>query len=592
MLRSRLFWKLYIGYAVFIILSTATVGALVARQVEQNTLEEIKHSLNIRAFLLKDIALESLAKYPLPPFQKRIRNIGKETKTRFTVIKDDGTVISDSEKNPSLMDNHASRPEIITARSYGVGISTRFSQTLQKKMMYLAISVRGGGKFLGYVRTSLPLTAIEKSLYQLKATVAFGAGVGLIVALPLGFLFSQYFTRPLSSMAVMASSMSHGNYQQRIPSMRRDEIGELARALNLLAKKSQNRLDIITTDRNKLLVILAGMVEGVIAVDQGERVIHMNDTASKILGVLPAESLNKTIWEVTRTRKVCEILGRALQSNTNIKESLRFDVKSKLSVIDMYASPLHDSEGKLVGAVVVMHDVSDLHRLEEIRQDFVANASHELKTPVTVIRGMVETLIDDSNMPAKSQERFLDKIQKQSIRLALIINDLLALSRLEAVGSVFDHKTFDLCNVIMSTTQVLLPVSEEKNIALVAELPSLPVKIVGDKSAISQLTSNLLDNAFKYTPRGGSVWVRLRSDGQNAIIEVQDTGIGIEISHQNRIFERFYRVDKARSRELGGTGLGLSIVKHIALAHNGRVSLDSTIGIGSTFRVCIPLITT
>ena len=242
-----------------------------------------------------------------------------------------------------------------------------------------------------------------------------------------------------------------------------------------------------------------------------------------------------------------------------------------------------------MGAVVVLHDVSRLERLETVRRDFVANASHELKTPITAIRGLVETLIDDKEIAPETQERFLTKIRDQSGRLSAIVTDLLTLSRLEAESGDSRYTPLDLREPVLASAQALTPAAEEKGIVLETQLPDVRVEVAGDNEALGQVVTNLLDNALKYTPKGGKVWVRLTSQSGNAVLEVQDTGIGIEPRDRERIFERFYRVDKARSRELGGTGLGLSIVKHIVLAHNGKVSVDSTPGTGSTFRVSLPL---
>lgn len=589
MLRSRFLWKLYAGYSVLILISTLIVGILISQRIEGDTLEEIRQSLKARAIFLQELASRHLEKSPSEAFQNRVHALGREIDTRLTVIDVDGIVIADSSENPTKMDNHGKRPEVLAARSHGLGTATRFSNTLQVKMMYLALPVRRGGHLAGYVRTSLPLSEIDKRLGDLRTTVILGAGLAAIAALLLGLLVTRHFVNPIISMTTIAESMSCGDYNQRLPTARKDEIGKLAKALNRMAESCRDRMETIITDRSKLSAILSGMAEGVVAVDRDERVLHMNEAAGKLLGASPEGDIDRPIWEVTRVREICEMLSDTLRDKAGGQRELRLVSPSRDQLVEMHAAPLHNGQGGVVGAMVVLHDTSELHRLETVRQDFVANASHELKTPITAIRGLVETLIDDKELSSSKRERFLEKIRDQSMRLSSIVTDLLTLSRLEAEGSELERVAFDLRDTVFASVKVLTSTSEKRGIAVETQVPNTPVEVVGDEEAFGQVVSNLLDNALKYTASGGQVWVRIQCQDDNAIVEVQDTGIGIEPKDRDRIFERFYRVDKARSRELGGTGLGLSIVKHIAITHGGRVTVDSVPGTGSTFRVFLPL---
>lgn len=589
MMRSRFLWKLYAGYSALILLSTVVVGGLIAQRIERDSFEEIQQSLRAQAVLLKDLAAQFFETSPDLTFQERIHALGTEIDTRLTVIRTDGVVIADSKKNPVGMDNHANRPEILAVGLHGVGVVTRFSSNMGIEMMYFALPVQDGNRLLGYVRASLPLSVIDNRLNHLQAVVALGSGLAGIVALVLGFLLARRFLKPLTSMTAVAESMALGNYDQRLSIAGKDEIGKLAQALNRMAKNCHNQMEAINTDRNKLSAILAGMVEGVVAVDWNERVVHMNEAAGQILDVSPEESMDKPIGVVIHLPEFCEALRNTLYDGIEMKRDLRLKTRRRDQVIEMHASPLYGGQGELVGAVVVLYDVSELHRLERILRDFMANASHELKTPITAIRGLVETLIEDREMTSEDHERFLVRIQRQSMRLSSIVTDLLTLSRLESESGGFESVPLDLRDTILDSARILPPAGEKRGISLETQVPDTPLEVAGDEEALCQVINNLLDNAFKYTPDGGQVWIRLQSVGNNAIIEVQDTGIGIEPSHQNRIFERFYRVDKARSRELGGTGLGLSIVKHIVLTHGGHVSVVSIPGTGSTFRVSLPL---
>ncbi|MBT3366640.1 MAG: HAMP domain-containing protein [Nitrospina sp.] len=590
MLRSRILWKLYAGYVALILLSTIVVGVLVSNQVEEETLIEIERSLDVRAALLSDVASESFSLSSHLQVQERFRTLGDKTNTRYTIIKSDGTVIADSEENPGTMDKHANRPEVLAARSHGFGMATRFSNTIDTKMMYFALSVHKEGLLLGYVRTSLPLSVIDSRLSRIRNIVLFGMGVSIFVALLLGFFVARGFAKPLTAMTTIAESMSDGNYDQRVSINRKDEIGSLAGALNKMARSSRERMETIALDNNKLLAILAGMVEGVVAVDRSETIIHLNEAAGRILDILPQEDIDRRIWEATQSQELCQVISEALNEETEIRKKLQIITGSTNQIVEVHASPFRDAAGGLVGVVAVIYDVSELERLENIRRDFVANVSHELKTPITAIRGLVETVINDKKMSPENHRNFLLKTMDQTIRLSTIVTDLLALSRLESVGIDLTREPIDLREVVNSSMRALLPVSEDKGIQIESHIPDEPIQVLGDREALYQSFNNLLDNAIKYNSINGTVWVRLQKEDGNAVIEVQDTGIGVEPLERHRIFERFYRVDKARSRQLGGTGLGLSIVKHTTLSHGGQLSVESTPGTGSTFQISIPLL--
>jgi len=589
MLKSRFLWKLYAGYSMLIVISTVVIGVLISRGIERDALDEIRQSLVARASILKQPSIAELQGTGVEGFQAYIKALGTEIGTRLTVMRADGVVIADSEEDPGVMDNHADRPEVLAARAKGIGDSTRFSDTLKVSMMYLALPLGEGGDTLGYIRTSLPLSRIDERLDNLQTAIIWGTVLSAAAALGLGFLLAHHFVKPLSTMTVVAGSMSQGDYDQRLPMSRNDEIGRLAKAFNVMAESCRDRTETIITDRNRLSAILAGMTEGVVAVEKDERVLHMNEAAARLLGVSAEDCLGKPIWEAVRVPDIPEILGAVVSGQTGSQGGLQISAQLKKDqFIEVNASGLHDGQGELVGAVAVIHDVSEFNKLAMVRREFVANASHELKTPITAIRGLVETLIDDKDLDEAKSDRFLGKIKDQSMRLSAIVSDLLTLSRLESERDESEDSPFDLRQIVQSMAQTFSQTGQEKGIAVETDITDKPVNVMGDAAAIRQLMSNLLDNAVKYTPEGGRIDVRLLIDGDKTAIEVQDTGIGINPKDQARIFERFYRVDKARSRELGGTGLGLSIVRHIAITHGGGVTVQSKPGGGSTFRVTLP----
>jgi two-component system phosphate regulon sensor histidine kinase PhoR len=327
-----------------------------------------------------------------------------------------------------------------------------------------------------------------------------------------------------------------------------------------------------------------------VAVDREERVVHMNAVAGRLLGVVPVDSAGKRIWEVTRAVEIPEILERTGGTDeVTGSVELRVEGSSEPRVIELVASPLLDASGRRAGAVVVLHDVTELRRLEQVRRDFVANVSHELKTPLTAIRGLVETVIDDEQMEPATARRFALKIRDQVARLSTLVTDLLTLARAESTQVPRERPVIDLAAPVRECARRFAPLSAAEGVELVLSLPDEPIPLRADEEDLRQIVGNLLDNAIKYTPAGGRVDLGVVPGTSEVTIEVRDTGIGIEPRDQDRVFERFYRVDKARSRELGGTGLGLSIVKHLVQSLDGAISLESAPGRGSRFRVRLPL---
>jgi len=589
MLHSRMLWKIYSVFAAFILLSSLLVGGLLGRHIASNKMADIQAALQTRAILLAELATPHFTEPPAQKLQQSVVALGKRIHTRLTVINARGVVLADSNKNPLTMDNHGQRPEVQESRFHDFGQAIRFSKTLQTRMMYLAHSVHKSGRFLGYVRTSLPLTIVDQRLAEVRQTIMTGVGLVTLISLLLGFLLARHFTLPLTAMTAMAEDMARGDFDKRLPVKRKDEIGRLGKALNKMAEKSQQRLAIINMDRNKLNAILSCMNEGVIAINKDELIIHINNAAASLLGIPINDSLNKPIWEATRIPEISKILSDTAKNLQTIKENIKIVHGTHDRIIEMHAAPLQDGAGSAVGAMVVLMDVSELRHLETVRRDFVANASHELKTPITAIRAMAETLLDEETMESTQQRKFLKKVHNQSLRLSAIVTDLLALSRFELQDEKLVTEPLNLENIVRKSLEDLSPTAMEKEITVELSVKDNPLVVIGNWDTLEQAVSNLLDNAIKYTPEKGHIWLRCFVQEHEAVVEIQDTGIGIEPNDQERIFERFYRVDKARSRKLGGTGLGLSIVRHIVMAHGGRIELKSIFGSGSTFKLFFPV---
>jgi two-component system phosphate regulon sensor histidine kinase PhoR len=325
-----------------------------------------------------------------------------------------------------------------------------------------------------------------------------------------------------------------------------------------------------------------------VAAARAARGVHSNDVAARLLRPPPADRVAKRFWEAPRLVVVTAILARARRRAGDVDDEARLSTGGADAHIELRASPLRDGTGSLSGAVVVLHDVTELRKLEGMRRDFVANVSHELKTPLTAIRALIETLIEDRAMDPDTRERFQQKIHEQSARLSSLVGDLLTLARVESQGLAAERRQLDLRSTLRDCAARFGPLCEQKGLILEVHCAAEPVVVEADEESLRQIVDNLLDNALKYTPAKGRIQVSAHARGAQALLEVADTGIGIEPNDRERIFERFYRVDKARSRELGGTGLGLSIVKHLSLALGGTVAVESEVGSGSKFTVALP----
>jgi len=587
---TRFIWRLYAGYILLIFLASITAFIFVSSLVQRESLAEIKLTLLREAYILRELSLPAMSGESEDALAASVNKLGRETNTRFTLIAADGRVLADSEEDPSSMDPHHRRPEVLDALSHGQGTVTRYSQTLGVEMLYLAIPVQMNGQTLGFVRTSMPLTGIQQRQSESRKMILLSAALASILALFIGLLLARRSTAPLRSMTQLAQNMAAGRSHGRAPEGRGSiEMRELATAFNSMEEQLDQRMSAITGERNKLAAILAGINEGLLAVDGDERILMVNGLAAELLRLDAQADQGRPLWECSRVAEACELLTEAIGENRFLRREIFLVNEERPRIIELKASPLPSEDGRPQGAVLVLNEVTELRQLEAIRRDFIANASHELKTPLTVIRGLAETLHDDPQMSPETRERFLEKLNKQVGRLSELVGDLLSLSRLEDDRAHFEMEALDLAALAKECIADQQAAAEAKNIELAAELPQLALPVMGDRNALRQALDNLLDNALKYTPEGGKVTLRAEALEGQALVEMADSGIGIEPEDQVRIFERFYRVDKARSRELGGTGLGLSIVKHTVLSHGGEISVESEPGRGSRFRLRLPL---
>jgi two-component system phosphate regulon sensor histidine kinase PhoR len=601
MLRSRTFWQLFGTFAVLVLASVIFLGGMVAGWTKQNGLQQIKETLRAHAVIIREYIQEmlrdatpdktALLTRHLQALESKL-STGSSLEMRVTLIRKDGIVLADSQKAAQKMENHGDRPEIAEARGNRFGVATRPSTTMGKAMMYGALTTDDPQGDVLYVRVALPLSAVEDKVAELKYPVWTAACMAAMVALILAFLVARRITRPLQELTAGAEEIARGAFGRRLVAHGESEVAQLARTFNYMSQCLADQFAQLENDRQQVRAVLSSMVEGVVALDSEQRVLFANERAGTLLDFPIQPAVGRHFGELVRQRSLQELVQHALRDPA-------FD-RQELSSQHPGARSFAVHVGRLPGApprgiVLVFHDISDLRRLERLRQEFVANVSHELKTPLSVITACIETLMDGAVEDRENRGPFLQSIAEQAERLHNLILDLLSLARIESETEAFVMQGLSIPRVVTACLERHRTVAEGKNQALEA-VPTTPdarggvgpVQAWADDEAVRQILDNLVDNALKYTPSGGTVRVRWGQDGDQVFLQVEDTGIGIPEAELPRIFERFYRVDKARSRELGGTGLGLSIVKHLAQAMQGSVSARSKVGEGSTFTVRLP----
>jgi two-component system phosphate regulon sensor histidine kinase PhoR len=582
---SLLFLKLYAGFAIVILISVSILGLMVQRQIEEASLRDIRNNLTHEAHILQQtFAFQS--EIPLAQLQHQVATISGSIATRITLVDNSGNVLADSEFNPQQMDNHLSRPEIQQAKVKGIGESRRFSNTLNTNMLYIAVPSLNTTNQLGYIRTALSTVSIDEEINYLRRVIIIATSLTAIMALFVGYWLAMSFAQPLRQMTMIANNYAQGRYQLRIPSHRRDEIGDLARSLNQMADISAQRFNNLASERDLLETILKSMTEGVITVDSDGQIQHINIAAARMLRCNAEKCLNQSLEQIDDTQSLHKAWLQCLEKQASYQQQIQLRGYAFARHYRLHVSPLRETTDG--GAILVLQDVTEIQRIDRMRADFVANASHELKTPITAIRGFAETLLEGGDIEPKLMRRFMRKIHSQSMRLSDLVSDLLALSRLESNDEAYSTEV-DLMATTWKVCTNLQAVAQSQNITLKLHAKTdQSLLLLGDDKSLNQLVTNLVDNAIKYTPEEGQVDVYLEQDGDEILFRVQDTGVGIAAEDQARIFERFYRVDKARSREVGGTGLGLAIVKHIVQSHQGKIKVSSELNQGTCFEVRLP----
>lgn len=584
MRRKSLFWQIYPSYVWILILSLSAILAFAFVSFGKLFREQTISSLEARAQLLRDPIIELLKKGDFDAVDVSAKQRGSLTTTRITVILPDGRVVGDSSLPVAGRARELDLQEFHDAFASGRGVSQREDSLVKKEMIFFALPLKDGEKVLGALRVGTPADFYTRAFLRIYLEVLGTCIVLVAFVAMVAWFYTQRISRPLEEMRDQADQIARGEISGVAPTSMTvaGEIEGLGQSINQLAFQLNSRMQTILQQRNEEEAMLSSMVEGVIAVDARRRILNINEAAAEFLGLSRGSVLSKTIEEVVRIPKMQKLILRVLEGESSVEEEVTFGETDR--VWQVHGNSLRGADGANIGALIVFSDVSRMRELESHRRDFVANVSHELRTPLTSIKGFLETLRDGAIDDPGENRRFLEIALKHTDRLNAIIEDLLRLSRLEkdTEGADIPLHSGVLRDVLEEAIELCEVKSKPKNVSLKLECPmALTAQI--NPPLLEQAVVNLIDNAIKFSEEGGTVTVRGRQDGDEVIISVADRGPGIAPEHLSRIFERFYRVDKARSRNLGGTGLGLAIVKHVALAHRGQADVKSEVGRGSEF---------
>lgn len=551
-----------------------TLGAVLSRFLWDHHIDLMRAELEREACLLK------LTQNWDPRFLQDLR---QATGARITILSPQGEVLADSDFDPRLLKNQKDMPEVRAALRLGSGSSIRRVDTSSGCYLYVATTVSGKkGESRGILRLSVSLTGVEEIVRRMWKILLVFLAVVLVGGNLISMRFAAGVARPLVEITRRVRRISQGDWGVEVYPQGPDEVGELALALSGMSQTLKEKVRELAESKGRLEVVLANMESGVILVDRAGRINLVNRAARELLGVQERDAFGKSHVEIVKSYTLSQLIDQVLCTGKPGRGeiSLIFPCERTLEV---YSAPIFGDRQESRGVVVVLHDISEIRRLERVRAEFVANVSHELKTPVTAVKGFAETLLAGALYNYRAAEEFVNIINEEAGRLSRLIHDLLELSKIESKEVKMQIETLELGSEVKRIVNKIMPQLQKKELGLGIDVPHKGIVVQADRDRLEQVLINLLDNSLKYTPREGRVEVSIKERSDEVVVAVKDTGIGIPGEDLPRIFERFYRVDKARSRKLGGTGLGLAIVRHIVEAHGGRVWVESEVGKGSTF---------
>ncbi|OGL40121.1 MAG: hypothetical protein A2042_02710 [Candidatus Schekmanbacteria bacterium GWA2_38_11] len=590
-LHFKLRFKLFLIFSLILLIFISITGELILFSVKGNFASQTKNAMQAEVYLLAEIFSRPLSTNPIPEeIDPLVDSLGLETDSRITIIDKKGIVLGDSyESGKDLlnMENHINRPEIKEATREGIGTSIRYSDTIKMDMAYLAMTIKDKNEIIGFARIAKSLRDLDFQIKSLRLIIFYSLVSVFVVVLVLSIVFSRTITSPLSQMMKVAKKISQGDLTQRIKIKTGDELQELGDIFNEMAEKLGIKLREINKEKSQVQAVLSSMVEGVIAIEENGNIILANPALEKMLRLEGPKSLGKPYIEIIRHHEIANLINDTFKNKEGRSEIVKLWQPDE-KIMRLQSVFFKGEAGFPSGVVIVFHDITKMKKLERVRQDFVANVSHELKTPLTLIIGYIEALIDGAKDDSESLTGFLNIIDSHAKRMNKLISDLLELAKIESVDYRVTKSRNSLRSLIESCLASYKEELNRKKLSFELKIEEESEWVFVDKSKIELAINNLIDNAIKYTPGNGKISIEAGSLKDYIEVRVVDTGIGIPSNEIDRIFERFYRADKARSRELGGTGLGLSIVKHIVEAHGGKVRVESELNKGSKFIFTLP----
>ncbi len=583
----RLSTKLLLVYVLLNLTLAGGYVTVIARWQRQIVTEEVEAQLLSTAIVLRYQVQGVLEQANETGVQDLIERFSTQVEMRITVVDPRGRVLADSWEDPRSMEDHRDRPELQAAWQGSVGTAARPSRTLRQTMLYLAVPVAGEPGEAMALRLALPLQGIDQKVRGLQKYLWLLAATVGMLALGLMAWGASRVMRPLTELTSAAEAVAAGNYHCPIPHPGSDELAKLGVSVDRMRRELLARIGELQENSQRLETMLSSMVEGVLAVDTDQRVLFANEASRQLLDMEAPDVVQRPLVELTRHRVVRDVAAEAIRTGVGIEREFEtFRVPRRR--LALRAAPLPGRPSP--GAVIVLYDLTELRRLEALRREFVANVSHELKTPLSAIKAYAETLRFGAIHDPQHNFRFVERIEEQADRLHQLIVDLLHLARVESGQQAYEIRQIALDKVIADCETLYCDQAAAKELELDFQLPKTSIWVRADEDGLRTILDNLVVNALQYTPPGGRVTVRVRGEPATAVLEVEDTGAGIAPRDQQRVFERFYRVDKARSREVGGTGLGLAIVKHLTQAFGGQVGLSSEPDQGSRFQIRLPRI--
>ncbi len=572
-MKSTIFLKTVAGFIIISLILVLSILLISHRLIRSYHLESVRDYLDDISYSISEPVSNYVINNEYEQLEKYIQNVSNKVNYRITVIKRNGEVVADSDENITLMDDHSGRKEVVDALQEKVGESIRYSTTIESDMLYRAIPLFGKqGDLIAVLRVSIYLDRIDTLINSLKARIYLISIIVLLISLCIIYLYVYRLTRPIKELTTAVNKMSQGDFDVNIISRNNDDIGYLIRAFNDMAFRINKLVDQLTYQKNSLHTIITSMKEGLFLIDKNHKIIEANKSFKSI--IKEKEVINKIYWEVIQSPELSHYISEIINTQQNLSKEII------INNIHYLCSGLVTIEEEVL---ILLHDISELKKIERIKKDIVANVSHEIRSPLTSIKGFIETLEGEVTPTGKE---YLTIIQRNIGRLINIVNDLLTLSRLER-GDNLELKPIQITPIMNNVIKIFRRKMATKPVSLkLISNDNLP-DVMADSFKIEQLLTNLLDNASEYTEQGEIV-VEVKNNDPYVSIIVSDTGCGMPSKELEKIFERFYVVDKSRSRKYGGTGLGLSIVKHIALLHNGHVYVKSTLGEGSVFTINLP----